>query len=218
MDSIEKRLKEDLDSISFSDDRRTELIRTVKSASKRRGKHPVWRYRVVFAASILLALVLAAGGLRKPDSAEVHQASDSTADNLLQLLGYDSVKAVLLVLLFISVYTLAKRSLNKRGKGLPVCPECGTVWSRKQALKKYWRGKKVDCPHCGTAVFLTRKSQRVTAFFSLGTPLLLVFSNLFENSLYGSTLYLILYFLLMNVLVPYYIDLQLEDPDKEPLW
>ncbi len=218
MDSIEKRLKEELDSISFSDERRNRLIRSVKSSPKRRGKHPVWRYRAVFAASILLALVLAGGGLRKPESAEVHRASGSTVENFLQLIAYDSVKTVLLVLLFISIYALAKRNLNKQEKGLPICPECGMVWSRKQALKKYWRGKKVDCPRCGTAVHLTRKSQRRTALFSIGTPLMLLFANLFESSLYGSTLFLVLYVTLMVTMIPYYIDLQLEDPDKEPLW
>ncbi|WJY27595.1 MULTISPECIES: TIGR04104 family putative zinc finger protein [Sporosarcina] len=218
MDSIEQRLKEQLETITFSDDDRKRMIRRVKEEAPKKRVSYVWRYRTVLVAAILLAVVLAGIGLQSPSSPKSHQAAGSTTEQLIQLLGYDSVKTVLLVLLFVSVYALLKWNLKKQRQGLPVCPNCGTVWSRRLALKKFWRGKKVDCPHCGTANYQTKKSRWKTALFNLFIPLLIPVSNLFDASLYGTLVFLGLYFIFMTVLIPYYVDLQLDDPDKEPLW
>lgn len=218
MDSIKDQLNAELQKITFDDKRKQELIHTVKKSREPKTLGPIWTYWMVFSAFVLLSLTLVFISRSMVNPTRVTQSEGGGTLTILDLLSYDSVKTVLLAALFLIIYGFFKRSIRKQGRALPTCANCGTKWTRKLALKKAFRNEKNPCPKCGMENYQTRKSRKKTSSFQLLTPLMIITANVFEHGIYGTFIYLVFLAIFIIRLVPYYVELQLEDSMNEPLW
>ncbi|REB05245.1 hypothetical protein DVB69_15950 [Sporosarcina sp. BI001-red] len=215
MDSIKDQLNTELQKITLDDMRKQEIIDNVKSSRESKTYEPVWKYRMVLMSFVLLSLTIAFINRKAPN---VTQAEGGETRNILDLLAYDSVKTVMLAVLFLMFYGVLKRSIRKQGRALPACANCGTIWTHKLALKKAFGNEKTSCPNCGEENYQTRNSRKKTSVFQLLMPLIIIMANVFENGFYGFFIYLVFLLVLNICLVPYYVELQLDDPMDEPWW
>ncbi len=218
MDSIKDQLNTELQGIIFADERKQELIHNVKNSRKPKIRGSFWTYRIVLSSFVLLSMAFVWITRNEENPSNVTQADGGGALTIIDLLAYDSVKTLLLASLFLIIYGLFKRSIRKEGRTLPVCANCGAGWSQKLALKKAFRNEKTACPNCCEMNYQTRKSRKKTSLFQLFIPVMIIAANLFEHGIYGVFIYLAFLALLNIRLVPFYVELQLEDPMKEPLW
>ncbi|MDW0110897.1 TIGR04104 family putative zinc finger protein [Sporosarcina aquimarina] len=218
MDSIKEQLNAELQKITFDDERKQELIHSVKNSRKPKTRAPVWTYRIVLSSFVLLSMAFGWINQNAENPSSVTQADGGGTLTIMDLLGYDSVKTLLLAILFFIIYGLFIRSIRKEGRTLPVCANCGAVWTHKLALKKAFRNEKTACPNCGEMNYQTRKSRKKTSLFQLFIPVMIIAANLFEHGIYGMVIYLAFLALLTIRLVPFYVELQLENPMDEPWW
>lgn len=217
MDSIKDQLKKELQSISFSEERKQEVIHSTKQPRKKKKNWYVWTYRAVLSAAIVLAVSLVLLS-RERDIPEMTQAAGGNDFTWMSLLGHDSVKIVLLALAFLLFYSLLKRDLRKKEQSFPECANCGSVWTRSEALYMTFKNQKRNCSHCGVQNYQAKKSRKKTALFSSLIPFMILVSNVMQDSFFGIVVYLTFVALFAIALMPYYVTLQLEDPTKEPLW
>ena len=216
MDSIKDRLNKELQSIAFSEQRKEEVIQNVTSPRKKTRNARVWTARFVLAAVFVLSFGFVL--LQRQEGApETTQAARESGESLLNLFTYDSVKIGLMLLAFAVFYGIMKRHLRKQKREFPDCANCGVGWSRSDTMKLVGKGEKRACPHCGTKNFQTRKSRVKTSVFQLPIPFMIVIANVLNYSILGVVLYLVLVFLLIMALMPYYVKLQLDDPNQEPI-
>ncbi|WOV83620.1 hypothetical protein PGH26_12115 [Sporosarcina jeotgali] len=218
MDSIKEQLNIELQRIIFDNKRKQELIHNVKNSRKPKTRGSVWTYRIVLSSFVLLSMAFVWINRNEENPSTVTQADGGGTLTIIDLLAYDSVKTLLLASSFLIIYGLCKRSIRKEGRTLPVCANCGAGWSRKLALKKAFRNEKTACPNCSEMNYQTRKSRKKMSLFQLFIPVMIIAANLFEHGIYGVFIYLAFLTLLNIRLVPFYVELQLEDPMNEPLW
>lgn len=218
MDSIKEQLNTELQKITFDGERKQQLIHTVKNSRKPKTRGPVWTYRIVLSSFVVLSMAFVWINRNAENPSTVTQADGGGTRTMMDLLAYDSVKTLLLAILFFIIYGLFKRSIRKEGRTLPVCANCGAMWTHKLGLKKAFRNEKTACPNCGEENYQTRKSRKKTSLFQLLIPVMIIAANLFEHGIYGVFIYLAFLALLNIRLVPFYVELQLDDPMNEPWW
>lgn len=218
MDSIKEQLKKELQPINFTERRKQEIVRHVEKTRRRKFNMPIWKYRAVFTAVILFAISFSFLSSNSTSNSVATQAAGGGRITFPDLLAFDSVKTLLLAMLFFVVYLLMKKNLKKKGRGLPKCAQCKNTWSRQTALRKFLKNEKITCPNCGVENYQTRKSRLKTSTFQILLPIMIICANVFDNGVYGMIVYLFYVILFGVALVPYYLELQLEDPRKEPLW
>ncbi|MCM3758570.1 hypothetical protein M3197_13980 [Sporosarcina aquimarina] len=218
MDSIKDSLKRELQTISFTEQRKQEMVQHVEKSWKSKFNTPVWKYRAVLTTVILFAISLVFFNSNTESTPVATQAAGGGKISFPDLLTSDSVKTILLAMLFFVVYLLLKKNLKKKGKGLPKCAQCKDTWSRQTALRKILKNEKIACPNCGAENHQTRKSSKKTSAFQILLPIMIICANIFDNGTYGMIVYLFYVILFGVALMPYYLELQLEDPKNEPLW
>ncbi|MBD7908565.1 TIGR04104 family putative zinc finger protein [Sporosarcina gallistercoris] len=218
MDSVKEQMKMELLKIAFDDKRKQELILEVKSSRKQKPHRADWMYRAVLSSFVLLTIVLVILSNNIQDPPGVTQAEGKGGFSVLDLLAYDSVKMLVMACLFVLVYGLVKRNVRKQGREFPCCAHCGTTWNRKLALKKSFKNEETPCPNCGAGNYQSRKSRKKTSLFQLPIPFMIVVGNVFELSILGVVAYLAFLSVFALLVIPYYVELQLNDPVKEPWW
>lgn len=218
MDPIKQQMKMELHTIAFDDKRKQELILKVKNSRKQKTYRTDWMYRVVLSSFVLLTVVLVILSNNRQDSPGVTQAEGKGVLSVSNLLANDSMKLLLMTCFFVLLYGLVKRTVRKQGRAFPTCAYCEMTWNRKLALKKSFKNEVIHCPNCGSGNFQSRQSRKKTSLFQLGIPFMLLAGNVFELSLLGVIAYLTYLSIFTILVLPYYVELQREDPTKEPWW
>lgn len=142
MDSIKDQLNTELQKITFSIERKQEIIHNVKSSREHKTRGRIWKYRIVLTSFILLSVAFMFINSKAGNSSSATQADGGGTLNFLGILTYDSVKTLLLAILFFIIYGLLKQSIRKQGSALPFCANCGSPWARKLAFKRHLEMKK----------------------------------------------------------------------------
>ena len=217
MDSIKNQLNKELQSISFSEERKQEVIHSVKQTRKKKVDWYVWTYRAILSAAIVLAISLVMVN-KKGTAPKMTQAAGGRNVSWNDLLGNDSVKILLIALTFVLFYSVLKWQIRKRAQRFPQCANCKHTWSRSASLFVSFKNQQKTCTYCGVQNYQTRKSRKKTSLFPLLVPFMIVIANVMEYSLLGIVVYLSCVTILAILLIPYYVTLQLKDPSKEPLW
>ncbi|MGG0643499.1 TIGR04104 family putative zinc finger protein [Sporosarcina gallistercoris] len=218
MDSIKEQMKMELSKVAFDDKRKQELILKVKSSRKQKTHRADWLYRTVLSSFVLLTVVLVILSNHVPDPSGVTQAEGKGGFSVLDLLAYDSVKMLIMASFFVLLYGVVKRSVRKKGREFPSCAHCGTTWNRKLAIKKSFKNEETLCPNCGAGNYQSRKSKKKTSLFQIPIPFMIIAGNVFELSILGIVAYLAFLSVFTLLVIPYYVELQLNDPVKEPWW
>nr|WP_255551423.1 TIGR04104 family putative zinc finger protein [Sporosarcina sp. E16_8] len=134
------------------------------------------------------------------------------------MLNKDFSKAILFISFFIILRILIKRSLQKSGKGLPVCVECGKEWTYREALKRSMKNREITCPYCNKKQYRTKKSLLKGSVLNILIPFSVIVPQLFDNILLGIVIHITCSGYAMLSLSPYYLELQQKDPINDPLW
>ena len=216
MNQIKKDLEKELRTVTLSDEKKRHILG--KMNRKKRGD---WSYRLVLATFTIFMvgfgfLLLQSAndldevtGTTKPEEriSAVNRAFDS-----------DWWKVILLIGLFIIIRVIVKRSLDKKGKGLPVCIKCGEEWSYREALKMSMKNEAVTCPYCGKKQYKTRKSTGKISTLNFLIPLGILVAQFFNHILLGYFIHSAGAIWLMLVLTPYLMEFQEDDPIVKPLY
>ena len=131
------------------------------------------------------------------------------------MLNHDFIKIILLISFFIVLRLVIKRRLQKNGRGLPVCVECGEEWTFRDALKQCMKNSNITCPYCGHKQYRTKRSALKANLLNIPIPFLIIIIQLFDNSLLGVVVYLSCAAYLVLSLTPYFMELQEKDPINE---
>ena len=221
MNQFKKDLNYELQSVSLSNEKMQQIATKARTKLHKQKRRINWQYRFVLATFTIFSLgfgylLLQQGEItgRLQGVAPIKSAPTSN----WSILNHDFTKVILLISFFIILRVMIKRRLQRSGKGLPVCVECGEEWSFRYALKQSMKNVKTTCPHCGLKQYRTKKSSQKGAMLTFFMPFIAVVPLLFDNILLGFVVYLSCTAYLLFSLSPYLIELQEKDPSKEPLW
>ncbi|CAM3212037.1 TIGR04104 family putative zinc finger protein [Filibacter tadaridae] len=221
MSQFKKDLLRELQPMSLSAEKK-QLIATKSKAKVHNQKRRVnWQYRIVLATFTVFALGF--GYLLRQQGDSANSLQGASPDEALttinwSILDNDILKTILFFSFFIVLRFLLKRGLRKRGKGLPVCVECGEEWSYREALKQSMKNGGTTCPYCTKKQYRTKKSVKKTAMLNFFIPFITLVPHLFTNILLGIVVYAICAAYMLFSLSPYYMELQEDDPINEPFW
>lgn len=218
MNQFKKALNYELQSISLSEEKKQLIAKKASAKMQRQKRHIHWQYRFVLTAFTLL--LLSFGYLLWQQGGTVDQSQGAAPvepETTISwtFLSHDLVKVVLLIILFVTLRLIIKRRLDKRGKGLPVCLECGEEWTFREASKQSWKNGEVTCPNCAHKQYRTKKSALKMNLLNIPLIFMFIAMQLFDNFLLGIVFYLPCAAYLMFSLIPYFMDFQETDPMNE---
>lgn len=221
MNQIKKDLQKELQSITLSDEKKQFIVKKAEINKMKHQRGSKWSYRFVL-ATFTIFMVGFAFLLLQPDRTpkEVTNAAkpEENMSIVNELFASDWVKAILLLTIFIGIRVIVKRSLVKKGKGLPVCVKCGEEWPYREALKMSMKNESVTCSHCGKKQYKTRKSSVKASTLNFLIPLGILVAQFFNHILLGYFIHVTGTIWLIIVLTPYLIELQEGDPMIKPLY
>lgn len=217
MDGMKEQLEKELHTMKLSQERKEQILQTVRKEKPGRRGTGKWRYRTVLVSFVLLAISFTYINLASPATAPsvTTATGDSTHLEWMALLRSDWTRTAALLLITFVIYLLFKRNIRKQHRQFPACTNCGTRWTRKQTLSL---GNSKKCPYCGETQYQTRKSAKTINKFGFFIPFLIIVAQIFNSTFVGLLVYILSVFLLYLLVSPYYIELQSNNPDKEPLW
>lgn len=218
MNQFKKDLDYELQSITLSEEKKRLIVKkaTAKSYHQKRQIH--WQYRFVFTAFTLLLLSFGyllwqqEGIVDKSQGAAPAEPATTIS---WALVNHDFVKVILLISLFVTLRLIVKRRLDKKGKGLPVCLECGEEWSFREASKQSWKNGEVTCPYCAHKQYRTKKSASKGNLLMMSIPFMAIVPQLFDHFFLGMVVHLACAAYFMFNLNPYFMELQETDPINE---
>ncbi|WP_153722727.1 TIGR04104 family putative zinc finger protein [Sporosarcina cascadiensis] len=219
MDGMKDKLHAELQDMKLSDQRKKQMLRAVKESGRKKVKPWKWRYRTVLVSFVLLALSFTYISLDSPQGNQqgVNSAvpAEETAFSMTARLQSDLLKIVILLLLSLAAYTVLRRNIRKKNRTFPVCSNCGEQWTRKQS---FMFTNRKTCPYCGKTQYQSMKSTRQMLKLNMFIPFFLVMSQIFHGAFYGILIAILPIAVIYIPISPYYVELQSENPDKEPLW
>ena len=205
----------------LSQEKKQQIAMKAKNKKHSQKKHVHWQYRFVLTAFMVLSLsfgyLLWQQGEFTGRLQGAAPIEPGTTTNW-SMLNHDFFKIILLISFFIILRLVIKRRLQKKGKGLPVCVECGEEWSFREALKKCMKNSNITCPYCGHKQYRTKKSALKANLLNIPIPFLIIIIQLFDNPLLGVVVYLSCAAYLVLSLNPYFVELQEKDPINESLY
>lgn len=220
MNQIKKNLQKELQSITLSDEKKGAIVRKI-NREKKHVNRGSWSYRFVL-ATFTVFMVGFGFLLLQPNDAptEVTNAAkrEETSSIVNGFFASDWAKSILLIGIFIGIRIIIKRSLNRKGKGLPACIKCGEEWPYREALKMSMKNESVACVHCGKKQYKTRKSSLKASALNFLVPLGILVAQFFDHILLGYFIHATGTIWLIIVLTPYLIEFQEEDPIIKPLY
>lgn len=221
MNQIKKDLEKELQSVTLSDEKKHLIVKRAKASARKNTQGSIWSYRFVLAVFPLfmigfVLLVLQQGGNVKEASNAAEFSEDLSNSNLF--FASDWMKGIILIGVFIGIRLLAGKLLERKGKGLPACIECGEEWSTREARKMGMKNGVVSCPNCGKKQYKTRKSAQIVSTLNFLLPLGILISQLFSHILLGYLIHAAGSAWLIFMLTPFIIELQEEDPIIKPLY
>lgn len=224
MNQFKRDLNDELRTVTLSQEKKQQIATKVKAKNHSQKRRINWQYGFVLTAFTILSLGFAYLLLQQGESTDKLQSAapiEPGTTTIWSMLNHDYSKIILLVGFFIFLRTVIKKRIQKNGKGLPVCVECGEEWSFKESLKQSMKNSNVTCPHCSHKQYRTKKSSLKANFLNIPIPFMTLVHLLFDNTLFsllGIVVYLscVAYFIVS--LIPYFVDLQETDPINENLW
>lgn len=221
MNQFKEDLNRELQSVSLSNEKKQLITTKAKAKLHSQKKRINWQYRFVLATFTIFAIGFSYLLWQQEDPASKSQGAAPiepvTTTNWL-ILNNDFLKAILFISFFIILRILIKRSLQKSGKGLPVCVECGEEWSYREALKRSMKNREMTCPYCNQKQYRTKKSLLKGGMLNILIPFTIIVPQLFDNILLGIAVHLFCAAYVMFSLSPYYLELQKKDSINDPLW
>lgn len=221
MSGMKDRLNSELSTVKISKERKQQMLHAIKKSEQKSLKSGKWQYRAVLVSFVILALsftyisfVSTGTGNFAVNSAK---GSQESTFSIMALLQSDFVKLAIMVSLFIIAYLLLVRDIRKEKRSLPVCSNCGEQWTRGQSLTKPFSNKKT-CPYCSEIQYLSRETNKHMLRLNFLLVFTIIIAQIFADTLMGILVYLLLVMILYNLTIPYYMELQSKNPDKEPLW
>ncbi|QUW20757.1 hypothetical protein JSQ81_13115 [Sporosarcina sp. Marseille-Q4063] len=218
MNQFKRDLNRELQVISLSQELKQQIATKAKAEKYSQKKRVHWQYRFVLTAFMILSLSLgyllwqqgrSVGRLQGAAPIEIGTTTNWS------MLNHDFFKIILLISFFIILRLVIKRLLQKSGKGLPVCVECGEEWHFREALKQCMKNSNIICPYCGHKQYRTKKSSLKANLLNIPIPCLIIIIQLFDNTLLGVVVYLSCAAYLVLSLNPYFMELQEKDPINE---
>lgn len=221
MNQIKKDLEKELQSMALSDKKKQLIVEKIKSSEMRSKRGSSWSYRLVLMTFTFFMvsfgyLLLQQGGTVKEES-NAAESSKSLSHGSLFLTS-DWMKGIILMGIFIGVRLLVGKYLERKGRGLPACVECGEEWPTREARKMGMKNGVVTCPNCGKKQYKTRKSTQIASSLNVLLPFGIITSQLFSHTLLGFLIHAVGSAWLIFVLTPFIIELQEEDPIIKPLY
>ena len=221
MNQFKEDLNRELQSVSLSKEKKQLIATKAKAKLHSQKKRINWQYRFVLATFTIFAIGFSYLLWQQEDSASKSQGAapiEPITTTTWSMLNNDFLKAVLYISFFIILRDLIKRRLQKSGKGLPVCVECGEEWSYREALKQSMKNTKMTCPYCGQIQYRTKKSRLKGGMLNILIPFMIIVPHLFDNILLGTVVHVSCAAYVMFSLSPYYLELQKKDSINDPLW
>lgn len=224
MNQFKKDLNHELQTVVLSHDKKQIMATKAKAEKYSQKKTIHWQYRLVLTAFTILSLSLGYLLLQQGGSAGKLQGAaslESETTSILSVLNHNYSKITLFIVFFVLLRTIIKKRIQKNGKGLPVCLECGEEWSFREALKKSMKNQDITCPYCGHKQYRTKKSALKANMLNIPIPFMTVVPLLFDNTLFSSlgiAVYLSCAAYFIISLIPYFVDLQDTDPIDEALY
>lgn len=226
------RFKEDvlreIKDVKLTDQKKREIAKKarMKGKVKRSGG---WQYQIALVTFTLCAIAFSYlftqdDGQRMGSHQGAAIQKDVDSSLIWTFLEFDLVKVFLLFVIHFGITFLIKYILKKRNYGLPVCIQCGEIFSHKQARNLFWKNnvKPIVCSHCGKKQYRTNRSMQLNLAITIPITSTLALSNtFFDNFWMGIGLYLVCFFMYHYQLGSYLFVLQENDPMKEhqkPLW
>lgn len=219
MDGMKDKLHAELRDVKLSDQRKKRMLHAVKEAGRKKVKSGKWQYRTVLVSFVLLALSFTYISLFSPQGNQQGVNSsvpaEETAFSLTVWLQSDLMNTGILLLLSLAAYMLLRRNIRKKSRTLPICSNCGEQWTRKQSFMLINRK---TCPYCGKTQYQSIKSTRQMLKLNMLIPFFLVMSQILHGVFYGILVAILSLVVIYIPISPYYVELQSENPDNEPLW
>lgn len=224
MNQFKRDLNYELRTVSLSEEKKQQIAAKVKAKKSSRKWRINWQYGFVLTAFTILSLSFGYLLLQQGESAGKLQGAapiEPRATPIWLMLNNDYLKMFLFIGIFVILRTIIRKRLQRNGKGLPVCVECGEEWSFWEALKQSMKNSKVTCPHCSHKQYRTKKSAMNAALLNIPIPFMTLVHLLFDNTLFaffGIVVYLSCVAFFIVSLIPYLVDLQEKDPINESLY
>ena len=216
MNQIKKDLEKELRTVTLSDEKKRHIL-----GKMNRKKGGDWSYRLVLAMFTIFMVGFGFLLLQSANNLDEVTSTTTSEERISAVNGvFDSDwwKVILLIGLFIIIRVIVKRSLDKKGKGLPVCIKCGEEWSYREALKMSMKNESVICPCCGKKQYKTRKSTGKINILNFLIPLGILVAQFFNHILLGYFIHSAGTIWLMLMLTPYLMEFQEDDPIVKPLY
>ncbi|MFJ5763757.1 TIGR04104 family putative zinc finger protein [Lysinibacillus sp. NPDC093210] len=222
MNQFKENVLHELQHVKLSEEKKQRIAQKVRAKSKHRSSSQL-QYRIVLATFTLLAIGFSVlvSPKTEPRTRPLQGAAlqqETERWSLWTLLELDWVKGLLLISIFVSIALIIKRILHKKGYGLPVCIECGEIWTAKQVRKLYWKNGQMECPHCRKKQYRTKKSVQLSAILNLPIPFIVFLNQAFDHFFIGIVFFIASSVIYHYLLLPDIVKLQEEDPTNEPLW
>jgi CXXC-20-CXXC protein len=222
MNQFKENVLHELQHVKLSEEKKQRIAQKARAKSKHRSSSQL-QYRIVLATFTLLAIGFSVLVSQKTEprtrplqGAALQQETERWS--LWTLLELDWVKGLLLISIFVSIALIIKRILHKKGYGLPVCIECGEIWTAKQVRKLYWKNGQMECPHCRKKQYRTKQSVQLSAILNLPIPFIVFLNQVFDHFFIGILFFIASSVIYHYLLLPDIVKLQEEDPTNEPLW
>ncbi|MFJ5789648.1 TIGR04104 family putative zinc finger protein [Lysinibacillus sp. NPDC093197] len=222
MNQFKETVLHELQHVKLAEEKKKRIAQKAKAKSKHRSSSQQ-QYRIVLATFTLLAIGFSVLMSQKTEQRARHSQGAALQQeterwSLWTLLELDWIKGLLLISIFVSVALIIKRILHKKGYGLPVCVECGEIWSAKQVRKLYWKNGQMECPHCSKKQYRTKKSVQLSGLLNLPITFIVFLNLAFDHFLIGFIFFIASSVIYHYLLLPDIVKLQEEDPSNEPLW
>ena len=223
MNQFKKDLNHELQAVVLSQEKKQLIATKAKAEVKKHSqkKWINWQYQFVLTAFTFLLLGFGYLLLQQGESISGLQGAapfEPTTSINWSMLNHDFVKIIIFIVFFVVLRTVIKKRIQKNGKGLPVCVECGEGWSFRDALKQCMKNGNITCPNCSHKQYRTKKSSLKVNLLNIPIPFMVVVPHLFDNYLLGIAAYLFCAAYLLFSLNPYFMELQENDSINESLW
>lgn len=218
MNQIKKDLEKELQSIALSDEKKDIIVHKINRQKKNRNREN-WTYRIVLSAFVLLGIGFSYLLLNE-NKVYITQTNVTTSQtsNIQSLFASDYSKSIVLILLFILLHLVMKKSFYKKQRTLPVCANCSNNLSYFQALRQGLKGNKIKCPHCQKTQYRTRQSMIKMDWLNFLLPLMTVVAYIYQNKILGLSLFLLSLMILTLYHSPYIVEFQRDAPGFRFNW
>lgn len=220
MNQFKKDLHGELEGMSLSEEKKQFIAMKAKAKNNRQQGRSHWQYRLILTVFTMLSLGFGYILWQQKESVDRLQGAAPTEPEPTMswsMLNHDFWKIILLISFFVMLRMVIKKRLQKKGKGLPVCVECGEEWTFREATKQSWKSSEVTCPYCTQKQYRTKKSALKGNLLNI--PIFSMMFALqffvFDSFLLGLVVYLACAIYFLFSLYPYFMELQKTDPSNE---